>query len=225
MPFNPTPPQSEAELLQRSAQLAGKTLAQLADMIGIDIPQTQTRAKGWIGEAVEIYLGASAASKPEPDFQSIGVELKTLPLNRHGRPKESTYVCTVPLTELSGLTWETSIVKRKLARVLWVPVEADPSISFQQRRFGSVFIWSPDAAQEADLRNDWEEIIELISLGELDRITSSLGKVMQVRPKGMNASALTRTATATGEAGMTLPRGFYLRSSFTRSILEKSTKS
>lgn len=196
------------------------TLAQLANTIGMSIPQQQTRAKGWIGEAVEIYLGASAASKPEPDFQSIGVELKTLPLNRNGRPKESTYVCTVPLTDLAGLTWENSIVKKKLHRVLWVPVEADPAVSFPQRRFGSAFLWSPGTAQEADLRNDWEEIIELISLGELDRITSSLGKVMQVRPKGMNARSLTRTATATGEAGLTLPRGFYLRSSFTRSILD-----
>ena len=206
--------------MQRSAQLAGKTLAQLANSIGSGVPQQQKRAKGWIGEAVEIYLGATAASRPEPDFQLIGVELKTLPLNRHGRPKESTYVCTVPLTELTGLTWENSIVKKKLQRVLWVPVEADPAIAFPERRIGNPFLWSPDATQEADLRNDWEEIIEMISLGELDRISSSLGKVMQVRPKGMNARALTKTATATGEAGLTLPRGFYLRSSFTRSILE-----
>ena len=224
MPFKSTPPQSETELLQRSAQLAGKTLAQLAHIIGIDVPQQQKRAKGWIGEAVETYLGASAASRPEPDFQIIGVELKTLPLNKQGKPKESTYVCTVPLTELTGLTWETSIVKKKLRRVLWVPVEADPAIPFPERRIGNPFLWSPDAAQETDLRNDWEEIIELISLGELDRISSSLGKVLQVRPKGMNARALTKTETETGETGLTLPRGFYLRSSFTSSILERARR-
>lgn len=215
-------PKSEQELLERSAQLAGKTLDQLAKFIGINVPENQKRAKGWIGVAVEIYLGATASSKPEPDFQYIGVELKTLPVNRNGRPKESTYVCTVPLTGLNGLTWELSTVKKKLSRVLWAPIEADPQIPFAQRRFGSAFLWSPDKIQEMDLRNDWQEIIELIGLGELNQINSQYGTVMQIRPKGMDSRALTKTETETGETGHTLPRGFYLRSSFTNSILKQN---
>ena len=223
--FTPaTPPGSETELQDRAAQLAGMTLAQLAQVIGSDIPSQQLHAKGWIGAAVEVYLGACAASRPEPDFPHLGIELKTLPVNRHGRPKESTYICTVPLTGLTGLTWEHSTVKKKLARVLWVPIEADPVIPFITRRFGNAFFWSPDADQESELRTDWEEIMELVRLGELSSINSRFGKVMQIRPKAMNAQALTRTVTETGETGMTLPRGFYLRASFTHQILVRSQK-
>jgi DNA mismatch repair protein MutH len=216
------PPATEAELLRRAAQLAGMTLAQLARHLGIGMPRQTRHAKGWIGTAVEGFLGASAASRPEPDFPQLGIELKTLPVNRHGRPRESTYVCTVPLTGLTGMTWERSIVKKKLSRVLWVPVESDAALSFPNRRLGTAILWSPDATQERDLRTDWEELTERISLGELHTIDARFGKVMQVRPKAMHAGALTRAATATGESGLTLPRGFYLRTSFTHQILVRS---
>jgi len=171
-----------------------------------------------------MFLGAYAASKPEPDFPHLGIELKTLPVNRHGRPKESTYVCTVNLTGSTQPDWEDSTVKKKLNRVLWVPVEADPAIPFGSRRFGNPWLWSPDADQEQELRTDWQEIMELVHLGELRQVSSHMGKVLQVRPKGMNARHLTRTATETGEPGMTLPRGFYLRAGFTRSILDAARK-
>ena len=216
------PPHSEAELMQNAGGLAGLTLAQLAGRLGVPLPSHPDRAKGWTGALVEKYLGASAASLPEPDFQAIGVELKTLPVNRHGKPAESTYVCTVPVRDVTGMRWESSTVRKKLARVLWVPVESDSVVDFSRRRIGSPFLWSPDPGQEHDLRTDWEEIIELISLGRLEEITSALGNVLQVRPKGMNSAALTPTVDAGGEAGMTLPRGFYLRTSFTRQVLQAS---
>ena len=198
------------------------TLAQLAQLIGADIPARQRQAKGWTGSAVEAYLGACATNKPEPDLPHLGIELKTLPVNRLGRPKESTYVCTVPLTGLNGLTWELSVVNKKLSRVLWIPIEADPFIPFTSRRIGNALLWSPDADQELELRTDWEEIMELVRLGELNNIDSRFGKVLQIRPKGINARALTRTETESGEPGHTLPRGFYLRTSFTHQILVRS---
>lgn len=219
-----TPPGSEEELLDRAARLAGKTLQQLSGIIEITVPLNQKQAKGWIGEAMEMYLGATAATLPEPDFQKIGVELKTIPVTRHHRPKESTYVCTVQLTNLTDLNWENSTVKKKLNRVLWVPVEADSSIPFPTRRIGNAFLWSPDPEQLVDLRTDWQEIMDMISTGELNIVTSDYGKVLQVRPKGMNSKALTKARTETGEPGMTLPRGFYLRSSFTRQILMNGAK-
>ncbi len=187
--------------------------------MGLTVPADQSHAKGWIGELMELCLGATASSRPEPDFQYIGVELKTLPINHIGKPKESTYVCTVPLTVEADISWSGSVVKRKLSRVLWLPVEADASIEFAQRRIGSAFLWSPDAQQETDLRTDWQEIMDMIHMGEIDKISSQHGKVLQIRPKAVNARALTKTATATGEPGLTLPRGFYLRTSFTHNLL------
>ncbi|NNF97443.1 MAG: hypothetical protein HKM94_11000, partial [Halobacteria archaeon] len=119
-----TPPRSEAELLANAEHIAGLTLAELAECMKLSVPASLQNAKGWVGQLIEQCLGATAASLPEPDFQHIGVELKSLPINRHGQPQESTYVCTVPLLDHTGLQWETSWVRRKLQRVLWVPVEA-----------------------------------------------------------------------------------------------------
>jgi DNA mismatch repair protein MutH len=39
------------------------------------------RDKGWIGILLELWLGASAGSKPEQDFAALGVELKTIPID------------------------------------------------------------------------------------------------------------------------------------------------
>ena len=169
-----------------------------------------------------MFLGASAGNLSEPDFQLIGVELKTLPMGASGKPKESTYVCTVPLTDTAGLTWETSTVKRKLNRVLWLPVEAAPNLPLAQRRFGSAILWSPDARQEAVLRDDWQELTDMIGMGELDRISSHYGRYLQIRPKAANARALGQAYDEEGLPAATLPRGFYLRTSFTRQILEAS---
>ncbi|MCH7696936.1 MAG: DNA mismatch repair endonuclease MutH [Proteobacteria bacterium] len=213
------PPRSEKTLIDNADRLAGKTLRQIAYEMGLTVPADQSHAKGWIGELMELCLGATASSRPEPDFQYIGVELKTLPINHIGKPKESTYVCTVPLTVEADISWSGSVVKRKLSRVLWLPVEADASIEFAQRRIGSAFLWSPDAQQETDLRTDWQELMDMIHMGEIDKISSQHGKVLQIRPKAVNARALTKTATATGEPGFTLPRGFYLRTSFTHNLL------
>jgi DNA mismatch repair protein MutH len=213
------PPLSEKELLERAKQITGVSLQQLANSLDIIVPGNQLKAKGWVGELMEVCLGATASSRPEPDFQNIGVELKTLPLNLHGKPKESTYVCSVPLRDNIGQTWEKSVVKLKLNRVLWVPVEGDPSIVLSQRRVGGSFLWSPTQAEENELRTDWQELMDMITMGELHRINAHQGKYLQIRPKAANARALSTTSIQTGESGLSLPRGFYLRPAFTQMLL------
>jgi DNA mismatch repair protein MutH len=213
------PPASEQELLSHAELLAGKTLGQLARETGLPLPVNHRQHKGWTGKLAELCLGATAASLAEPDFQLIGIELKTVPINRQGKPKESTYVCTLNLADTQNVEWESSIVRKKLSRVLWLPVEADPGISFAQRRFGSAMLWSPDPGAEAILRNDWEEIMDLVVTGNLDQISSSQGSYLQIRPKAASGSTLGKFHNRDGTPSVTLPRGFYLRASFTRSIL------
>ena len=214
------PPQSEAELMGRAAVLAGRTLRDLAANAGLVVPPDQRRMKGWVGELIENRLGADADSRSEPDFRTIGVELKTVPLNARGRPAESTWVCIVPLNGDPG-PWERSGVRRKLARVLWVPVEADRGIPLPARRVGSALLWSPDAAEEAALRADWEELTGMIATGELEMLSARHGQCLQVRPKAANSRALTSFSDASGAPQETLPRGFYLRAAFTAAILRR----
>lgn len=220
MPKTPQPPKSEKELLDRARLLAGLTLADLANEFNLAVPKNSLHAKGWIGQLIETALGATASSLAEPDFQLIGIELKTLPLTSSGKPKESTYVCTVPLSNLHEQNWETCWFKRKLQRVLWLPLEADKRIPIGERHIGSAILWSPNDLQVCQLQQDWEELMELVCLGKLDQITSHMGRFLQIRPKGANAKSLTTTLDEEGNSIQTLPRGFYLRPEFTQLIIQ-----
>ena len=215
------PPLSENELLESASRISGKTLRQLAQQQDMETPDNQLHHKGWVGQLLELSLGATAGSLPEPDFQHIGVELKTLPLSKNGTPKESTYVCAINLTKIES-QWETSSVNLKLSRVLWLPVEADPDIPLAARRIGTAILWSPNEEQETTLRRDWEELMDMIATGELEQITAHQGQYLQVRPKAANTKALRKGFNNEGDEILTLPRGFYLRPSLTKQILNQS---
>ena len=213
------PPTSEAELIQKATAMAGKSLQQIANQLRYSVPEKLDGNKGWSGEIIEHYLGANAGSSPEPDFTNIGVELKTLPIAKNGKPKESTFVCTVSLLPEDNARWENSLVKRKLSRVLWVPVEGATTIPLPQRRIGNAILWSPSPAQEKILREDWEELMNMVQTGQLEQITARYGKYLQIRPKAQNARSLRMGINAEGDIVKTLPRGFYLRTSFTAIII------
>lgn len=217
----PSPPDSEAALLLRAQTLAGYTLAELAAIAGLRLPANLKRDKGWIGILLERFLGASAGSKPEQDFPDIGVELKTIPIDEHGRPLETTFVSVAPLTGNSGVTWESSHVRHKLARVLWIPVEGARHIPLGERHVGTPLIWSPSPEEEELLRRDWEELMDLIVLGKVESITARHGEVLQLRPKAANSKALTEAIGEFGQPIMTLPRGFYLKKTFTAPLLAR----
>ncbi len=201
--------------------LAGKTLAEVAKGLNLEVPNNLMHNKGWIGQLIENALGVSTNSRPEPDFPELGIELKTLPVNHNGQPKESTYVCAAPLTGVTGLTFENSLVLHKLAHVLWIPIQADTKIPLSQRKIGQGMFWKPNTQQFNTLRQDFDEITDQIALGRVEQITAHQGQALQLRPKAANSKVLTEAIGPEGENIMTLPRGFYLRPSFTQSILNR----
>ncbi len=207
--------------MARAIALAGQSLGAIAATLGIEVPANLQRQKGWVGQLLELALGADAESLPEPDFRLIGVELKTLPIDRHGKPRESTYVCTVPLEQGLESSWEASWVCRKLSRVLWLPVEAEPAIPLPQRRVATPLLWSPNEEERRILRLDWEELGEMIRSGELESITARMGSALQIRPKAANSRVTCNSIGSDGEAIITHPRGYYLRPTFTHAILQR----
>jgi DNA mismatch repair protein MutH len=216
-----TPPENEHVLLAQAQKLAGYTLGELAALANLPIPKDLKRDKGWIGVLLELWLGASAGSKPEQDFAALGIELKTIPVDRFGRPLETTFVCVAPLTGNTGVVWETSHVRHKLQRVLWIPVEGERQIPLAERHIGTPLLWTPSKEEEHQLRLDWEELMDLIVLGQVERITARHGEVLQLRPKAANSKALTDAIGADGSPILTLPRGFYLKKNFTAALLAR----
>ena len=219
-----TAPVSCAELLSRAHSLCGLSIEQLAVNLGVVIPQDFKHNKGWVGQLLEIALGANAGVKAEPDFPHLGIELKTIPVNSQGKVLESTYITTVPLMNAPLSAWEESVVYQKLKQVLWLPLITTRQQNPTQRLIGKALLWQPSATQAAMLQQDWQELMEMVCCGELEQITAHLGTYLQIRPKAANAKALSWGINEEGEKILTLPRGFYLRPSFTSQIINLPIK-
>lgn len=215
------PPTTEQELLDRCDAIVGLSFTQLGLSLGLTVPQNPNQRKGWIGQAIELALGATAHNQSIPDFPQLGIELKTLPIAFSGKPTESTFITSIPLLTIHQQQWKSSQCYGKLQRVLWVPIEGETDIAYMQRRIGQGFLWSPNASQEAILEEDWNYLALQISTGHLEELDARSGEYLQVRPKAANGKSLCYGFDSHGTKIKTLPRGFYLRSLFTSQILNR----
>ncbi len=212
-------PQSIEELCVRAQALQGRMVCEVAQFLHVAIPKEPRRSKGFIGQLVERILGSDPAAGDRPDFTGLGVELKTIPVNTHGIPKESTFCCSIDMNTADTEKWETSRLRKRLACVLWVPIESALLAPMPARRFGVPVLWSPSLAQEACLRSDWEYLMGAIGAGYGGVLSAREGEALQVRPKAANR--LVRTVAPAQDGAMqTLPLGFYLRAVFTEKILK-----
>jgi len=212
-------PKTKAELLTRCEALQGLTFAHLSMHSQLPIPLEARQRKGWLGMAVEKILGASAGNKSLPDFPELDIELKTIPLNQKKQPAESTFLTSISLLTIHQETWMTSCCYAKLKCILWLPVEGCSSIDFYTRRIGRAVLWEPNATQKRILEQDWLELTTLITTGNLEKIDATFGEYLQIRPKGANAKSLCYGINDEGCKILTMPRAFYLRSRFTKTLL------
>lgn len=207
-----------SDLLARAKALEGLTAAELAARVGMIARGNAVRTKGTAGTIVERALGATGTGKTH-DFPELGVELKTIPIDETGRAVESTYVCTLSLADAEEQEWETSWVRAKLSRVLFVPLVGTDGVPWQQRRIGTPVLWSPTPEQDAILRGDFDDVVGLVGIGRIEELTAHRGRWLQVRPKARDGEVRTIAYGAEGETIATVPRGFYLRAKFTAAIL------
>lgn len=212
-------PNSEAELLARCRMIEGLSFAQLATKLGVSVPMDPVQRKGWLGVLVEKALGTTAGTEAKPDFHHLGIELKTLPINARGKPVESTFVTSINLLTIHHECWETSQCYSKLKHVLWLPIEGDERVVFAHRRIGRGFLWSAKQEDVCILKRDWTDLSFMLGSGRMADVDARMGVYLQVRPKAANSRSVCYGFDAEGNKVLTLPRGFYLRPSFTEKML------
>ena len=183
------------------------------------VPVGTTRTKGWSGQVIERELGADGGRGP--DFASLGLELKSVPVAGPLEPLESTAVCNIDPVAIAGESWDGSYARTKLAKVLFVALAVPPGVrSVGERRVSAVRLWSPSPREEASLRADFELFVrEYFRRGRAAEITGHLGAVLQVRPKARNAHDFRDGFGPDGKAVRLGKCGFYLRPAFVASIL------
>lgn len=214
-------PRDEAELLRRARALGGLRVGELARDLGVALPTDSRRAKGTVGVLLERALGATARSRSVPDFEALGIEMKTLPVDDAGAPVESTFVCVLPAREMLELAWEASPVRRKLAHVLWVLVDSARGRAVADRRIGAAFLWKLASDTEAMLRADWEAHRDRMARDGLDALDAHSGEHLQVRPKAAHGGVRALHVDEDGDCATVLPRGFYLRTHFTHRVVRE----
>jgi DNA mismatch repair protein MutH len=210
-------PKSEEELLKKAQSLIGCTFGELAQTLGYTIDLNSTHSKGKFGQLIEMALGAYSGSLAQPDFNHLNIELKTLPISEKGLPQESTYICTAPIPNPSKV-WRESLVYKKMAHILWVPyLEANP---ITHRKICAPLLWHMTPDIEKILKQDWEELTEYLTLGQVEKLSAHLGTYLQIRPKAADSKTLIQIMNQDGEWVSIVPKGFYIRSLLTKHILE-----
>jgi DNA mismatch repair protein MutH len=212
------PPTVDA-LVDRVRGLVGVPIATIAQRLGVPIDASALRTKGTSGQLLERALGATGGAQRVVDFDALGVELKSVPIDRRGVPLESTHVCTLSLADADTQTWPASWARAKLACVLFVPLVGDDGDPWHARRVGEPRLWSPTPEQARVLEADFDDIVGLIGAGGVERVSAHLGRWLQLRPKARDGRARTIAWDRDGEPIATVPRGFYLRARFVGAIL------
>lgn len=110
-----------------------------------------------------------------------------------------------------------------MAKILWVPIEIQPHQTLSAQRIGSGFLWRPSPSITNQLQQDWEELIELITLGQFEKLSAHPGRYLQIRPKAANAKTFIRVINQQGQTISIIPKGFYLRTLLTQQILKENT--
>jgi DNA mismatch repair protein MutH len=213
------PPRDEAELVTRAMALVGRTLGEIAAEVGVALDGPTVRTKGKMGTVLERALGASAGSAAVPDFPTLGIELKSIPVDERGTPREGTFVTSIDLSTLDREVWETSRVRGKLTCVLWVPVLTPGDTAPALRRVGRPRLWRPTASEELALRGDWEDLVGKMAIGGIESLSAHDGEILQVRPKAAHGGVRAEAPGHDGETLLTVPRGFYLRARFTAGLI------
>lgn len=219
---SPPPPQNMAELKARLDLIMGFTLGELAAPLRLRVPQSSVHSKGWAGEFVELLLGARAQNLPLPDFVNLGIELKTMPIDRNFEPLETTFLCHAPLYQVRGLNFEKSALAAKTAAMLFVFILAERGMPPAARRLIDYYLFVPSPAERAQIKADFDELMDLAAAGQTAQITARLGTIIQLRPKCADGSQLVPCVDEEGQISATRPRGFYLRRDFNKIICRRA---
>lgn len=152
--------------------------------------------------------------------------VRTLPLDDRGRVREPTKICRIDFDALVATPFPGSECRQLLERILFVPIEKpsvdDPSYWHLHEAFG----WTPSSDVWAVLEGDYERIRDLARRGRADDLSSSVasghGEFLIPKTAGRDSRDVREYVDAQGHRASARVRGFYLRNSFTATLVRPS---
>ncbi len=176
---------SIVSIVAYAKKLVGKSVADILAQDSLDI---NIKNKGVIGTIIEEYwFGIKPNSSPLPDFDKVGVELKIIPLIKQKSRlvvKERTKICSINYTTLVDETWQTSHVKEKLNKILFIYYLYDKD-NIKNSTIKKIDLWKlNENNNEFIIKHDYLHVQQKIKEGYAHELSESLSKVLAASRSG-----------------------------------------
>lgn len=217
LPYDRT---NKESIVYYAMDLKGRTLREAAGVERIDDPVVR---RGSFGNAVEYYyFKFDPNNDPNPDFNEVGIELKTTPLKRTKRgdlvSKERLVLSKISYMNVVDETWETSAVLKKCSDILLLFYLYVPDVNPVDYEFYLVELWSIPEEDVPTVRQDWETIVEKVRQGRAHEISGSDTLYLEACTKAANSDVRTKQPFSDVPAK---PRAWALKQSYMTAVSNK----
>jgi DNA mismatch repair protein MutH len=168
--------ETEEALLKRAYELKGKRISDIFQ------GEFNLKNKGKIGNIIESHgFGIKNNSEARPDFETLGIELKVLPLKRLGNRsltvKERTKICLINYKKLIEETWESSHARNKLNRILFVFYEYNSNWPLHSTIL-EYLLYTLEMSEEPLIQSDWERTKNLVKNGYAHTLSEAQNRIL-----------------------------------------------
>ncbi|MES2589286.1 MAG: MutH/Sau3AI family endonuclease [Bacteroidota bacterium] len=188
---------TQSDLVNFYNGFENKTLGELNNFIKENYPKILIREnKGVAGQILEALIGSPPNSNPSADVESLGIELKVLPLRKISnsiQPKERSKIKSINYNKIVHEEWISSEIRSKMQKILFLLYEHPTGKTFKESEefiFKGTLLYELEKEGEETVKQDWEgiknkvvsEIADTISEGQskvLGACTSGTGKLIE----------------------------------------------
>lgn len=201
----------EEAIRESFAPFIGKSVLDLG--ITFDNLKINKNQKGYYRNLALDMLNTSGSSIPE--LKEADIELKTIRLNRNGKPREAMSFPTFDYLEIEKESWEDSKFFEKIeSKFLFILFqEAEDKVE----RFIGAKLWNMPFEDREEAKRVWENTKHWVSIDAKNLPKSSESFVAHVRPKAANS---TDTAL-TPQGEYLVKKCFWLNKNYIADVVSK----
>ena len=204
-------------VIARAKELIGRTLAEEYPEIEISV----SKSKGHLGELIEEHhFGLEINNESRPDFENLGVELKTSPLRKTTKgklsAKERISLGMIDYFQIVEERFHTSGFWKKNEQLLimFYIHTAKPVI---HRRFHLADLWHFSKSDLIIIEQDWNYIKTKVAYGLAHELSEGDTMYLGAATKGASKNSLREQPNATEKA---MSRAYSLKTSYVNRIIQ-----
>lgn len=223
---------SKESIIKYAQSFEHKTIRQLLSSENVEeieklIIKYKNRRKGLLGDLVEQYLfGIKNNSDARPDFNDVGIELKTTPLKKNKKnkfsAKERLVFSMIDYMTIINEKWEESSFLKKNSQLLLVFYIYEELISLLDYEFKIVkyldLLNSIENTDIEQIKNDWNTIVDKIRKGEAHLLSEGDTLYLGAATK---ASKGTDRRSQPNNNIPAKPRAFSLKTTYLNFLIQK----